>query len=248
MKLILLAVLLIIVSFDSLYAQRLEFLNKHYYKVYDTLGYEYSYYKIIQEDSSSLKAQTYRKNGKVKISQYSLIKDGNGKNKAELTLRFFENGMLEYKCKRDFTTDEELINEYYENGKPKSEVRTLGEVVIFEKYFLETGEITSKPIIEEGLPKDGMAGWNIYLAKTLRYPIEAQRANQEGKAIIAFDLSEDGEILNPEIANPEEIHPSLGKEALRAVKNYKDLWTPFTIDGTAQMRKAKLPVVFKLTD
>lgn len=248
MKLVLLAALFTALSFNSLTAQRLEFLNKHFFQVYDTLLYEYNYYKVIQEDSFSLKTQTYSKNDKVKISQYTLIKDEKGENKAELTMRFYENGKLKYTCKRDFVTDEELIKEYYDNGNLKSEVNTLAEEVVLEKYLSGSGEITSKPILGEGLPKDGIAGWNAYLAKTLRYPVDARLANQEGKVIIAFDLSEDGEILNPEVANPEEIHASLGKEALRAVKNYKDLWTPFTLDGIAQIWKARLPVMFKLTD
>ena len=248
MKSILIALLFSVYSINTLTAQRLEFLNEHYFQVYDTLVYEYSFIKVIHEDSASLKTQIFRKKDKIKISQYTLIKDNNGVDKAELTLRFYDSGKLKYNCKKDFITNEEIIKEYYENGNPKSEISTSNEEVISEKYFSESGEVRPKPIIKEALPKDGLAGWNIYLSKTLRYPLDAQIANQEGKVIIVFDLSEEGTILNPEIANPEDVHPSLAKEALRAVINYKELWDPYSIDGTAQISRTRLPVMFKLTD
>ncbi|MEB2777168.1 energy transducer TonB [Algoriphagus sp. D3-2-R+10] len=248
MKLVLLSFVLVATCFNSLNAQRLEFLNKHHFQVYDTMEYEYVFLKIIHEDSVSMKSQTYTKDGKVKISQYTLIKDGNGTEKNELLLRFYEDGKLQSNCKRDLTTSEELVKTYYKNGQLKSEIKCVEDDVISENYYSDLGEIISKPIVSEGLPKDGISGWNSYLAKTLRYPLDARAANQEGKVIIAFELTEVGEIINPEIANPEEIHPSLGKEALRAVKNYPHMWAPYTVNGKAEMCNTRLPVLFKLTD
>jgi TonB family protein len=98
------------------------------------------------------------------------------------------------------------------------------------------------------LPKDGMQGWNRYLSLTLRYPIRSRQNNSEGVVFIAFDLNENGEIKNPEVANPEEMDPLLAEEALRALRIYPYKWTPLTIDGVAKRCKRRLPVNFKLTD
>lgn len=217
-------------------------------QVYDTVKYDYKFFKIIDEDSTGLKSQTFARSGKLKVAQYTLLKDDQGSDKSELSLIFYDSGKLKRNGKKNFVTSEELIKTYYENGQVKSEVTCVADSVKTEVYYSELGDVISKPIISEGIPKDGLSGWNNYLAKTLRYPIDARMANQEGKVIISFQLTEEGKIIDPEIANPEEIHPSLGAEALRAVKKYPYTWTPYTVNGVPEKCITRLPVNFELTD
>lgn len=60
----------------------------------------------------------------------------------------------------------------------------------------------------------------MYLMSYLQFPTDARIKGQTGKVHVFFELDENGNIQNPEIMNPEEISPSLGKEVLRLIKAY----------------------------
>ncbi len=228
-------------------AQEVEFLNKYSFRVFDTTAYHYEYFRIIKDTPTSKVTLVFTRDS-LKISQTTLLKDENGAGRNELMLSFSENGKLVCNQKKDLLTGEESIKEFYENGKMKSEKLLSGDSIIQEWYFSESGITISKPFVVDPSPKGGMQGWNRYLSLTLRYPIRSRQNNSEGVVFIAFDLNENGEIKNPEVANPEEMDPLLAEEALRALRIYPYKWTPLTIDGVAKRCKRRLPVNFKLTD
>jgi|GEM_PF-639859 len=234
-------------NFGQSKAQEIEYLNKYLFKVYDTVKYEYQFVRITKDNPTTKIALTFNRDS-VKISQHTLLKDEFGTEKSELILRFNDEGLLQCQIKKNLLSGDELLKEFHENGKLKSEVFRIGDDIQNESFFSDDGETISKPVIIEGLPKDGMPGWNRYLSLTLKYPIKAQMNNIEGTVYVAFDLDEVGQISNPEVANPEEVDSLLAQEALRALKKYSDTWTPLRIDGVANCSKMRLPVRFVLTD
>jgi len=227
--------------------QQLEYLNKYFFRVNDTIAYRYEYFKITKESPSTKVMITYARDSS-KISQKTILKNELGSDTNELTLHFSKNGKLIYNEKKNLLSDVAQVKEFYENGQLRLEKEVIGDSLINEIYFSEVGDLINKPIIVSATPKDGMPGWNKYLSLTLRYPIRSRQNNSEGVAYVAFEVDESGKIQNVEVANPEEIDPLLAQEALRAIEKYPYLWTPMLVDGKPQYCKTKLPVNFRLTD
>ena len=83
-----------------------------------------------------------------------------------------------------------------------------------------------------------------FLAKNIKYPVDAQRANKEGRVIVVFVVEKDGMISSARIAR--SVYPSLDAEALRVVKAMPK-WTPGKQKGKPVRVKFNIPVLFQLT-
>lgn len=90
----------------------------------------------------------------------------------------------------------------------------------------------------------GQQGVLQYLAKNVKYPVEAFEKKEEGRVSISFVIEKDGSITNAEVIR--SVSPSLDKEALRVV-NSMPKWTPGKMkDGTIVRVKYTTPVTFRL--
>ena len=93
---------------------------------------------------------------------------------------------------------------------------------------------------------DGGAGFTQYMAKNLRYPLEAMQASTVGTEVVAITIAPDGKLVNTTIIN------SLGKaidaEVMRLFRSTRKLWLP--ADQTASQDSIMLfvPVRFTLAD
>jgi TonB family protein len=65
-----------------------------------------------------------------------------------------------------------------------------------------------------------------FLSKNLTYPGSAQRKRIDGTVSLALKISAEGELVEIEVANPEEVDEALQKEALRVLKKYKGGFIP----------------------
>ncbi len=92
-------------------------------------------------------------------------------------------------------------------------------------------------------PSGGMAGWNQYLSKNLKYPFEARRRGIEGTVIVVFEIHRDGSIHNVEILRG--IGGGADEEAMRVVAN-APRWEPGRQRGSAVTTRMRLPIRFKL--
>ena len=82
-----------------------------------------------------------------------------------------------------------------------------------------------------------------YLAKNVKYPVEAQRKGQQGNVVVKFTVEKDGSITNSHIVR--SISPLLDAEALRVI-NAMPKWIPGRHHGKAVSVGYVLPVSFAL--
>ena len=82
-----------------------------------------------------------------------------------------------------------------------------------------------------------------YLAKNVRYPVEAQRKGQQGNVVVKFTVEKDGSITNSHVVR--SISPLLDAEALRVI-NAMPKWIPGRHHGKAVSVGYVLPVSFVL--
>ncbi|WP_321333557.1 M56 family metallopeptidase [uncultured Bacteroides sp.] len=83
-----------------------------------------------------------------------------------------------------------------------------------------------------------------YLARNIRYPIDAQKAKEEGRVIIQIIIDEKGNVTSPNVVR--KISPSLDAEAIRVVSDMPK-WEPGKQDGQAVRVKYTIPIAFKLS-
>ena len=82
-----------------------------------------------------------------------------------------------------------------------------------------------------------------YLAKNVKYPVEAQRKGQQGNVVVKFTVEKDGSITNSRVVR--SISPLLDAEALRVI-NAMPKWIPGRHHGKAVSVGYVLPVSFVL--
>lgn len=92
-------------------------------------------------------------------------------------------------------------------------------------------------------PPGGMAGWNMYLSKNLKYPYQARRMGIEGTVIVLFEITKDGAIRNVEVLRG--IGGGADEEAMRVVMNSPN-WEPGRQKGNPVVTRMRLPIRFKL--
>jgi len=82
-----------------------------------------------------------------------------------------------------------------------------------------------------------------YIAKNLKYPVEAQKAKEEGKVYIRFIVNEKGEAKNPTIMRG--VSTLLDNEAKRLIESLPK-WTPGKQHGKNVSVYYVIPILFKL--
>lgn len=82
-----------------------------------------------------------------------------------------------------------------------------------------------------------------FIARNIKYPIEAQEAGIQGRVICRFVVDKEGNIVEPQIERG--IDPSLDQEALRVV-GLMPRWTPGRENGRRVRVSYTIPVTFRL--
>ena len=83
-----------------------------------------------------------------------------------------------------------------------------------------------------------------YLSKTIQYPAEAKKDNQQGRVIVKFVVNEKGGVEQTAIAKSSG-NPLLDKEAVRVV-NAMPAWKPGKKEGKPVKVYYYLPIKFTL--
>lgn len=121
---------------------------------------------------------------------------------------------------------------------PKEEIQKVTPLLIVE----EPDEIFDV-VEQQPNPNGGMNGWNTYLAKNLKYPLEARQRGVEGTVVVVFEIHTDGSIHNVEILRG--IGGGADEEAVRVVSSAPN-WEPGRQRGRAVKTRMRLPIRFKL--
>ena len=84
---------------------------------------------------------------------------------------------------------------------------------------------------------------NQWLLLNLKYPVEAMNKKEQGKVIVQFIVSENGEVSEPKIIR--SVSPALDKEACRIVLAMPK-WNPGKLKGKPVAVRYMLPISFRL--
>ena len=139
----------------------------------------------------------------------------------------------------------EAIRIYGEKGKNgviiietknAESAETVKEKLIFQKQIFQ--------VVEE-MPEypGGMEECMKFLSKNIKYPVEAHKNGIQGRVIVSFVITDEGDIEEPVVLRG--VDPLLDAEALRLIKMMPK-WKPGKQRGKAVNVKFTLPVQFRL--
>lgn len=82
-----------------------------------------------------------------------------------------------------------------------------------------------------------------FVAKNIKYPIDAQTAGIQGRVICSFVVNKKGIVTKSRVVRG--VSPSLDAEALRVIGEFPQ-WTPGTVGGEVVSVKYTVPITFRL--
>ena len=82
-----------------------------------------------------------------------------------------------------------------------------------------------------------------FLSKTIKYPVEAEKAGKQGRVLATFVVRKDGSISDARVV--KSVDPLLDAEALRVI-NAMPAWIPGTQNGKPVNVKYTVPISFRL--
>ena len=135
----------------------------------------------------------------------------------------------EWKSKINDTTD--FVTSFV-NGKP-----------INSNYYYKSGNKVYVPLEVPPEFMGGLKAYGVFLAKNIRYPIDALRAGTQGRVIVSFVVERDGTLSNLKVERG--LGDSLDKEALR-VMSLSPKWIPGMQNGKAVRVAYTVPIAFTL--
>ena len=120
----------------------------------------------------------------------------------------------------------------------------------------ETTEVANEESVEKGPKKSPKKVYdhienmptfngnlNQWLVQNMKYPVEAMNKKEQGKVIVQFIVSENGEVSEPKIIR--SVSPALDKEACRIVLAMPK-WNPGKLKGKPVAVRFVLPITFRL--
>lgn len=134
-------------------------------------------------------------------------------------------------------------------GKDLSAIQKEADIkVIPENELMTSDELkrkyaTTLPDREQPKFPGGMAGLMNYISEHIKYPTIAQEWGIEGKVIVMYIVTRDGEVKNIRITQSKD--PHLDKEAVRIISNLPK-WEPAILNGQFIDSEYVTPVVFRL--
>jgi len=82
-----------------------------------------------------------------------------------------------------------------------------------------------------------------FLSKNIKYPVEAQKKELQGRVVVSFVVEKDGSLSDVKVA--KSVDPQLDEEALRVVKSMPN-WTPGMHNGKTVRVKYYVPISYRL--
>ncbi len=121
--------------------------------------------------------------------------------------------------------------------------------VYAHNIFTYTYSVSTDSIYDtvDQVPVLKKAGGNVqkFLSKEIQYPVDALAKELEGKVMVTFVVTKEGELANLELV--KGIYKSIDNEALRVVK-LMDKWKPGELKGQKVNTKVTIPVHFYISD
>ncbi|GHB41772.1 hypothetical protein GCM10008106_23450 [Mongoliitalea lutea] len=181
----------------------------------------------------------------VKVFEKREDKNEEGTVIKKIQTEYTDQGALKARTVKDLLTSTNSTETFFLNGHPKSKTTSKAGTIVEELYFDEDGQELSKATKIAPLPKGNMQGWYKYLANNMRMPEDVKRSGLNETVYVKFEVATDGSLDNIHVLNPEEVHTSISKEAIRLLTKYPHQWTPGTLNGVATAMDMILPLRFK---
>jgi TonB family protein len=156
-----------------------------------------------------------------KIGDDYLMQEGN-----------YKDGLKEGLWKGNYISRKYSFEEQYEANKLISGTSTV-----------EGKTYTYITLMQPPQFKAGINEFYGYLGRSVKYPIDAAKANITGTVILSFTIEKDGTPTNIEIK--KSVHPSLDEEAKRVLR-YSPKWIPATQRGLPVSVKYTIPIKFNI--
>jgi len=84
-----------------------------------------------------------------------------------------------------------------------------------------------------------------YLARNIKYPVEAQKNGTQGKVIVGFTVNSVGKVVNPKVLRGVDTY--LDNEAVRVVSTFPT-WIPGEQKGEKVSVRYVIPIIFRMGD
>lgn len=136
---------------------------------------------------------------------------------------------------------------YYNNGQKKSKDTYYNNQLISNKRWDKDGNEDISNVFPEAeiMPKYGKGSINdfrIRVMRSMRYPVEAQERNIQGKVFMEFVVMENGEMEGLKVI--KGAHPILDEEAYSLIKKIPSKWTPGYINDKPVRVIFTFPLVY----
>ncbi|UJP65770.1 energy transducer TonB [Mongoliitalea daihaiensis] len=181
----------------------------------------------------------------VTVLQKRVDKNEQGIATKKIDTEYTNDGALTTRTTKDLLTSTTTIETYFTDGILKSKKVTKSGTLIEEQYYDQDGQVLPKPTLTMPLPKGDMQGWFEYLNKNMKMPNEVKYSGLNETVYVKFEIDTEGAIKNIQVYNPEEVHPSISKEAVRLLLKYPHRWKPGTSNGENAVMDMILPLRFK---
>jgi protein TonB len=96
---------------------------------------------------------------------------------------------------------------------------------------------------ESAIPNGGLSAFYKYVADKIKYPVQAQRMEIQGRVFVEFVIGKDGSIS--EVRAVKGIGAGCDEEAVRIIQN-APAWMPGKQRGKPVKQRIVLPITFKL--
>lgn len=203
-------------------------------KLVDTC-YEWNYYK---KDGPRMKSVRFKNAAGTVMHGQFINYDATG---LADSMGFYKNGVKDGEWIVYATNTRPLYKIVYEGGtlisqKDSFQMKTVPNADA-EKARNENNIETESDF------QGGQAGWLQHLQKNLRYPAEAIDKGLQGKVIIQFIVSKNGEVEDPGVFRSVNMY--IDKEALRMI-TISPRWEPAVQHGTRVKSYKRQPIIFRL--
>lgn len=181
----------------------------------------------------------------ITVLQKRVHKNEQGAVIKKIDTEYTNEGALMAQTTKDLVTSITTIETYYADDILKSKKVTKAGTLLEELYYDKDGEVLPTASITMPLPKGDMKGWFEYLNKNMTMPNEVRYPGMNETVYVKFEVDPEGAIKNIRVYNPEEVHPTISKEAVRLLLKYPHRWTPGTINKEKVAMEMILPLRFK---
>lgn len=239
--------LLLILSLDFIAAQTQQRvitpLNKHFFQANPLDSSNHTYTQVYSPVTKSTKIYA-KSNRLVKSIEDSINQEG-GFNQRTIN-RYDSLGELSSKTIKNLDANN-MITYYIESDTIRGEVVSLGSTQLTITRSTRPNPYQSMWNDFEPRPKVSKEEWYKFLGTNLNYPTQSNRPRQTGTVYIALLIDQDGQVLEKELANPENVPKILAREAMRVINLYQGgFFSALNTDTQHSIQWAYIPIRFSL--